>query len=253
MSRPTAQPRDVSGGGGGPTWCVNQKLGKVTGKEMAGMCCYGRLSQTLMNKKVQAGIYCCSPAPNNQKVKTQTPKFLKIAVTGLTEILSILSSPTRNRLEISDDEGAEELLVSNVEDVLKIIKSDYEKAYFVTGLFTSGIYAEDCVFEDPTIRFSGRDLYSRNLQLLVPFFDSPSIKLEKIEKGKDSDAEIIVAYWKLRTSLKLPWQPLISVDGKTVYDLDEKLKIVKHVESWNISALEAVGQIFTPGLRSSSE
>lgn len=70
-------------------------------------------------------------------------------------------------------------------------------------------------------------------------------------QDNDSNAEVIVAYWKLRTSLKLPWQPLISVDGKTVYDLDEQLKIVKHVESWNISALEAVGQIFTPGLRSS--
>ncbi|KAK4339539.1 hypothetical protein RND71_041001 [Anisodus tanguticus] len=80
------------------------------------------------------------------------------------------------RLEISDDEGAEEPLVSNVEDVLNIVKSDYEKAYFVT--------------------------------------------------------EVIVAYWKLRTSLKLPWRPLISVYGNTVYTLDEQLKIVKHVESW---------------------
>ncbi|XP_009588413.1 uncharacterized protein LOC107830913 [Nicotiana tabacum] len=228
---------------------------KLTGWEMAGMCCYGRLSQTLMNQKVQ-GFYCCSPAPNNQKMKTQTPKFLKVAVTGVTELLRLFtfSSPIkRNRLEISDDEGAEEPLVSNIEDVLKIIKSDYEQAYFVTGLFTSGIYAEDCIFEDPTIKFSGRDLYSRNLQLLVPFFDSPSIILEKIEKGNDSDTEVVVAYWKLRTSLKLPWRPLISVDGNTVYDLDEQFKIVKHVESWNISALEAVGQIFTPGLRSFSE
>lgn len=37
-------------------------------------------------------------------------------------------------MEIYDDEVAEEPLVSNVEDVLKIIKSDYEKAYFVTGI-----------------------------------------------------------------------------------------------------------------------
>lgn len=89
---------------------------------------------------------------------------------------------------------------------------------------------------------------------------------------------MLILHLTCRTSLKLPWQPLISVDGKTVYDLDEQLKvsrkdfistiqkleqpslifpiskqIVKHVESWNISALEAVGQIFTPGLRSSGE
>lgn len=29
---------------------------------------------------------------------------------------------------------------------------------------------------------SGKELYSRNLKLLVPFFDSPSIRLQKIEK-----------------------------------------------------------------------
>lgn len=37
------------------------------------------------------------------------------------------------RLEIYDEEGDEDPLVSNVDDVLKIIKLDYEKAYFVTG------------------------------------------------------------------------------------------------------------------------
>ncbi|KAJ0914930.1 hypothetical protein HanPSC8_Chr06g0244151 [Helianthus annuus] len=49
-----------------------------------------------------------------------------------------------------------------------------------------------------------------------------------------------------RTYLKLPWRPLISVDGTTVYDLDNQFRIVKHVESWSVSPLEAIGQIFTP-------
>lgn len=30
-----------------------------------------------------------------------------------------------------------------------------------------------------------------------------------------------------RTYLKLPWRPLISVDGSTVYDLDDQLKVSK--------------------------
>lgn len=127
--------------------------------------------------------------------------------------------------------GNIELSVSDVDDVLTIIKDDYEREYFVTG----------------------RDLYSRNLKLLVPFFDNPSIKLEKIEKGANSNADFIMATWKLRTYLKLPWKPLISVNGCTVYDLDRQLRVVRHVESWDISALEAIGQIFTPGFQRSDE
>lgn len=143
----------------------------------------------------------------------------------------------------------EDLLVSGVDDVLGILKSDYDNAYFVTGIFTPSIYAEDCLFEDPTIKFSGRELYSRNLQLLVPFFEQPSIVLKSIEKGVDAEREFVLANWSLRTYLKLPWRPLIAIEGSTIYDLNDEYKIVRHVERWNVSAVDAVGQIFTPGFR----
>ncbi|KAM7472689.1 hypothetical protein LguiA_010872 [Lonicera macranthoides] len=202
------------------------------------------------------GFRCCVNAPNNNKKKkkkgnpTSTPQLLKFAVNGVTELLRFFSFSTTDRLEKASDLDIQEdeLLVSGIDDVLTILKSDYAEAYFVTGVFTSAIYAEDCIFEDPTIKFCGKELYSRNLKLLVPFFDQPSITLQKIEKGNDSGANFVLASWSLRTYLKLPWKPLISIDGSTIYDLDDDLKIVKHAESWSISALEAVGQIFTPKL-----
>ncbi|KAI3448567.1 hypothetical protein Pfo_005232 [Paulownia fortunei] len=92
----------------------------------------------------------------------------------------------------------------------------------------------------------GKELYARNLRLLLPFFDNPSIQLKKLEKGLDSGTEFIVASWELRTCLKLPWKPLISIDGRTIYDLDEEFRIVRHAERWNMSAIEAIIQIFTP-------
>ncbi|KAL9447611.1 hypothetical protein AB3S75_015141 [Citrus x aurantiifolia] len=52
-----------------------------------------------------------------------------------------------------------------------------------------------------------------------------------------------------KTYLKLPWKPLVFIDGSTVYELIDEFKITRHAESWNVSALEAVGQIFTPGDR----
>ncbi|KAL5555983.1 hypothetical protein UlMin_038219 [Ulmus minor] len=103
----------------------------------------------------------------------------------------------------------------------------YQNLFFLLyktmiGICPSAIYTEDCIFEDPIIRF--QELYSCNLKLLVPIFDSPSIGLENIEK-------VIVlfsfphAIWKLRTYLKLPWRPLISIDGSTVFELDDKFEV----------------------------
>ncbi|XP_071694236.1 uncharacterized protein [Rutidosis leptorrhynchoides] len=178
-----------------------------------------------------------------------TPQLLKIVVSGTTEILRLFSSFNKNRLNEVVTEQTYETSASNVDDIIMILKSDYDDAYFVTGNFTSGIYAEDCIFEDPTIRFSGRKLYSRNLKLLVPFFEDASISLQSINKVVNGERESVMASWTLRTYLKLPWRPLISIDGRTVYDLDSQFKIGKHVESWSVTPLEAIGQIFTPSSR----
>jgi len=132
----------------------------------------------------------------------------------------------------------------SVEDVLALLEDDYRRAYFLTGDFTPGIYTEDCLFEDPTIKFRGLSRYSQNLDLLVPFFDSPSLELENIEKGLRVETTFVKATWKLRTYLRLPWRPLIAIRGNTTYDLNEDYKVVRHSESWDVSALEAISQIF---------
>ncbi|XP_052302410.1 uncharacterized protein LOC18110988 isoform X5 [Populus trichocarpa] len=216
--------------------------------KMAGICSLN--PTTSMTFKTIHGIRCCSGATDNENkssTRTKTPQILKLAVSGVTELLRVFSFSGKERLEKVNNKDRDEISVSGIDDVIMILKSDYENAYFVTaGVFTSAIYDEDCVFEDPTIKFQGTKLYSRNLKLLVPFFDCPSIGLQDIEKGVNSETYFVLARWKLRTYLKFPWRPLISIDGSTVYELDNKLKIVRHAESWNVSALEAIGQIFTP-------
>uniref|UniRef100_A0A0D3GNH8 Uncharacterized protein n=2 Tax=Oryza TaxID=4527 RepID=A0A0D3GNH8_9ORYZ len=142
--------------------------------------------------------------------------------------------------------GAELDSPRSVDDVVAVLEADYQRAYFLTGNFTPDIYTEDCLFEDPTIKFRGRSRYSQNLDLLVPFFDSPSLELENIEKGLRVETKFIMATWTLRTYLRLPWRPLIAIRGNTTYDLDEEYKVTRHAESWDVSALEAIGQIFVP-------
>ncbi|XP_010524906.1 PREDICTED: uncharacterized protein LOC104802824 isoform X2 [Tarenaya hassleriana] len=185
---------------------------------------------------------CCSGSPEKKK----TPAVVKWAVGGVTELIRLFSATDQNRLREASYRSKDEIItVRNSDDLMMILKSDYKNAYFVTGVFTSAIYADDCIFEDPTISFKGTELYERNLKLLVPFLEDPSIELKKMEKGDDgSERNYILATWKLRTYLKLPWKPVISINGSTVYELDRGFKIVRHVESWDVSAVEAIRQIF---------
>jgi len=71
----------------------------------------------------------------------------------------------------------------------------------------------------------GLSRYSQNLDLLVPFFDSPSLELENIEKVLRVETKFVKATWKLRTYLRLPWRPLIAIRGNTTYDLNEDYKV----------------------------
>ncbi|KAK4382755.1 hypothetical protein Sango_2841800 [Sesamum angolense] len=125
------------------------------------------------------GFRCCSNSSNGDSEGAQTPQLLRIAVGAVTEFLRLFTPAGRERhvsvcvfsvffflvpwTVLVDDEWKDEISLSNVDDVLSIIRSDYEKAYFVTGtifevfevvgLFTSAIYADECTFEDPTIKF----------------------------------------------------------------------------------------------------
>lgn len=187
-------------------------------------------------------IRCSSSSPDSGD---GTPPVVRAAVGAVTELLRVLSSKKpRDAIQKGAESGAELELPRSVEDVVAVLEADYQRAYFLTGNFTPDIYAEDCLFEDPTIKFRGRSRYSQNLDLLVPFFDSPSLELENIEKGLRVETKFIIATWTLRTYLRLPWRPLIAIRGNTTYDLDEEYKVIRHAESWDVSALAAISQIF---------
>ncbi|TKW31058.1 hypothetical protein SEVIR_2G080000v4 [Setaria viridis] len=193
------------------------------------------VSQQRRRRRFAAGVVRAAP---------DAPPAVRAAVSAVTELLRVLSPSKKPRDAAQEDKALDPPPCDSVEDVLAVLQDDYRRAYFLTGDFTPGIYTEDCLFEDPTIKFRGLSRYSQNLDLLVPFFDSPSLELENIEKGLRVETRFVKATWKLRTYLRLPWRPLIAIRGNTTYDLNEDYKVVRHSESWDVSALEAIGQIF---------
>lgn len=130
---------------------------------------------------------------------------------------------------------------------------------------------EDCYFADPTVQFRGRELWKRNLKLLTPFLIDPSIQLRSLTKKNTKMIEVgvdegaveealgvedsfddnnveLLASWRLMTGLKLPWRPYIDIEGTTRYVLNEERNaICQHIEAWNITGLEALLIVFTPG------
>ena len=143
-----------------------------------------------------------------------------------------------------------------------VAQKDYtQRAYFVTGKLDAALYDPDCTFEDPTIAFSGVALWRRNLALLTPFLVAPRVRLLSLaaeqqepepESGGGGGGGTVRARWTLTCGLRLPWRPLVDLEGETDYHLgggegeEERLMIVRHTERWSITGAQALIQIVTP-------
>ena len=200
---------------------------------------------------------CCSYINNNKCVCARSSSstegdglvntLVKGAVSGITEALRLVILPSPGMTEQLESKVA---TLTCVQDVVEVLKEDYDRAYFVTGVLSDGIYTTDCFFADPTISFRGVELWKNNLQLLVPFLIDPSIELISMESRTDMDNNgssprntVVYASWVLCTDLALPWRPRIFVNGRTIYELNEEYKIYRHVEEWDINPIQALGMV----------
>uniref|UniRef100_A0A7N0T4T6 Uncharacterized protein n=1 Tax=Kalanchoe fedtschenkoi TaxID=63787 RepID=A0A7N0T4T6_KALFE len=111
-----------------------------------------------------------------------------------------LSSASRVR-----NEKTEEMTCYDIDDVIMILSSDYDNSYFVTGNFTSSIYAEDCIFEDPTIKFSEELLQNQTKPSVTRFWkmDLPIMAVfgSKISVGSRHPHSISCPTWAHSLSL----------------------------------------------------
>ncbi|CAI7880107.1 unnamed protein product [Closterium sp. NIES-53] len=136
-------------------------------------------------------------------------------------------------------------------ELVEAIREDYEqRAYFVTGDISARFYDAACLFADPTIQFSGLRRWQRNISLLTRFFSAPTIHLHDLQvfPATPSSAARLETRWRLLTPINLPWGPLVDIQGSTVHTLNAAgTKVVSHVEAWDVSAYEAIMQLFRPG------
>lgn len=147
---------------------------------------------------------------------------------------------------------------SDARSLLRSIRADFDRSYFVTGDVDPAVYEPDCVFADPTIQFTGFERYRRNLQLVVPFLVRPAISLRSLRElppaERPGGAPALHAAWQLRTGVALPWQPYIVLNGTTTYFLNSQgSRVCRHVEAWDVTPLQALLALLRPARESGSE
>ncbi|CAN6710924.1 unnamed protein product [Malus baccata var. baccata] len=90
--------------------------------------------------------------------------------------------------------------------VVKSIKEDFERSYFVTGNLRLDAYEEDCEFADPATSFRGLQRFKRNCTNFGSLLVKSNMKLMKWEDFEDKG----IGHWRFSCVLTFPWRPILS-------------------------------------------
>lgn len=189
----------------------------------------------------------------DQPIPTRTNGLVQTVVALATEVLRLGQPGSAEATQSSDNTAQQRLAPGDITGLMAYLTEDFNQhAYFITGDINDLIYDDNCYFADPTVQFSGLAKWKGNLKLLVPFLIEPRIQLTKLESQQQpgNQSPTLLAQWTLQTHLKLPWRPYVDVIGATEYSLNRDAnQVVRHVESWNITPIEAIKQVLLPGGR----
>lgn len=121
-------------------------------------------------------------------------------------------------------------------NLLETIKADYHR--FPENP-TYNIYAEKVHFKDPIYDFYGLKKYQEMINFLSKWFKNLHLELHEItEKENQIDTR-----WTMSWNSPLPWQPFVSVSGRSELKIENNL-IIGHYDYWDISKWNLIKQHF---------
>ena len=205
----------------------------------------------------------------NNSLKIKCPFFRRKAtdsVDGLASVLQFvlarhksLPLPTLPGSQLLPNYSSKKILGLSVSQISNILLNDWKsngksdsltsgKGYYITGRLTREIYRDDCFFDgpDPDMPVTGLKKYvSSTSQLFdhkVSRADLISYEINEIDKS-------ITISWRLEGILNLPWHPRLKPwTGQTIYFIDDSGLIERHIESWDISVIDAFVSTLFPFL-----
>lgn len=126
--------------------------------------------------------------------------------------------------------------MNKMSNLVEIIKEDYQK--FPENQ-TYEIYAEDVHFKDPVYDFKGLKKYREMIVFLKKWFANLHLELHEINQN---EAEINTR-WTMSWYSPLPWQPFISVSGRSILKVENNL-IIAHYDYWDKPFWDMIAQHF---------
>jgi hypothetical protein len=120
---------------------------------------------------------------------------------------------------------------------IETIKADYEK---FPANQSYDLYTEDVYFKDPLTEFQGLQRYQSLIDFISTWFKAINLELHEIYQVEDT----IYTQWTLNWTTPLPWQPRISIPGRSELKLNAEQKIISHIDYWHCSRWEVLKQHF---------
>ncbi|BAQ63418.1 DUF2358 domain-containing protein [Geminocystis sp. NIES-3709] len=121
-------------------------------------------------------------------------------------------------------------------NLIEIIREDYRK--FPQDQ-TYNIYAENVYFKDPIYDFYGIKKYQNMISFLRKWFKNLHLELHEITENENQ----IDTRWTMSWNSPLPWQPFVSVSGRSELKLKDNL-IIGHYDYWDCSVWDLIKQHF---------
>ena len=160
--------------------------------------------------------------------------------------LDVLGPPAGWRCQ---GDTCDKILNLEVEELMSILREDWKmetrKGYYITGKLSTAVYRDDCLFDGPDPDMPVRGL-RKYLNAASQLFDHRSSRAELLSLEAIDDRTIL-AQWKMKGILRLPWKPVLPTwTGTTTYHRDDLGLIYKHSEAWDMSAFEAFVRTLLP-------
>ncbi len=130
-----------------------------------------------------------------------------------------------------------------IEKVIETLKQDLPTLFEKDISYE--IYTKDIYFQDPVNRFKGKFNYRIIFWTLrfhaQLFFSEIYFDLHDV---KQTDEDIIKAYWTVRGTLRLPWKPYLFFNGDSTYKLTQQGRIYNHLDTWDRKPSEILKQFW---------
>lgn len=122
-------------------------------------------------------------------------------------------------------------------DILEILQEDYRN---FPDNQTYNIYATDVYFKDPMNEFRGRDRYQNTIAFMTKWFKNLNLDVQEIRRSQNT----VHTQWTLSWNTPLPWQPRITIPGRSELQLNTENLIISHIDYWDISRFDVLKQHF---------